>query len=223
MPSDCSSDLRKPSDDCAQNGGAAQPALSGKHEVQERRLWTAAAIGHQLPNDLPTVSMVMTGHDEAGLSHVLTTEPPMTAWHDSVDNGQMAFYSLYHTVGSPANTEQDYNLHARLMHDSPSGPPLVVTDGTVARMVDFAPGYTTVLHRSLSIDYGVVIEGSVDLVLDSGEVRNIERGGTIVQRGTMHAWRNPHPTNWARVFFVLVSALPRQYGGGHLEEDLGGL
>ena len=46
------------------------------------------------------------------------------------------------------------------------------------------------MHRTVSLDYGVVLEGEVELVLDSGETRLMKRGDVSVQRGTNHAWRN---------------------------------
>jgi quercetin dioxygenase-like cupin family protein len=144
-------------------------------------------------------------------------------WHDAVDNNQMAFYTLYHTTKVPTETTADLDTHIRLMDARTGGPPLVVNKGVVCRMVDFAPGYASVDHRSLSIDYGVVIEGKIELILDSGEVRTVERGGMTVQRGTMHQWRNPSQTEWARMFFVLVSAEQRRVGGMLMKEDLGGL
>ena len=46
------------------------------------------------------------------------------------------------------------------------------------------------MHRTMSLDYGVVLQGEVELLLDSGEVRLLAAGDVAVQRGTMHAWRN---------------------------------
>ena len=45
------------------------------------------------------------------------------------------------------------------------------------------------IHRTRSIDYVVVLEGEIDLLLDEGEVR-LRTGDVVVQRGTNHAWIN---------------------------------
>jgi mannose-6-phosphate isomerase-like protein (cupin superfamily) len=45
------------------------------------------------------------------------------------------------------------------------------------------------IHRTRSIDYVVVLEGEIDLLLDDGEVR-LRAGDVVVQRGTNHAWIN---------------------------------
>lgn len=45
------------------------------------------------------------------------------------------------------------------------------------------------MHATPSVDYGVVIEGRVVLVTETGEV-TLRPGDTVVQLGTRHAWRN---------------------------------
>lgn len=58
------------------------------------------------------------------------------------------------------------------------------------------------MHRTVSLDYGVVLEGEVILQLDSGERRQLVRGDIFVQRGTAHQWRNPSNTDPARLLLV---------------------
>ena len=78
------------------------------------------------------------------------------------------------------------------------------------------------MHRTISLDYGVVIEGEVELILDSGVTQILKRGDLTVQRGTNHAWRNPSQTQWARMLYVLQEALPLSINGRRLGEDYGG-
>ncbi len=58
------------------------------------------------------------------------------------------------------------------------------------------------MHRTESVDYGVVIEGELTLVLDTGEVQ-LRPGSVVVQRGTNHAWANRSGAP-CRMLFVLV-------------------
>lgn len=58
------------------------------------------------------------------------------------------------------------------------------------------------MHRTESIDYGIVIDGEMTLVLDDGEVL-LKRGSVVVQRGTNHAWAN-RSGRPCRMLFVLV-------------------
>ena len=63
---------------------------------------------------------------------------------------------------------------------------LWVTGAEVAR--GHAPRHPAI-HRTRSIDYVIVLEGEIDLLLDDGEVR-LSAGDVVVQRGTNHAWIN---------------------------------
>jgi uncharacterized cupin superfamily protein len=58
------------------------------------------------------------------------------------------------------------------------------------------------VHRTASVDYGIVLEGEITLVLDDSEV-TLRTGDMVVQRGTDHAWANRGSVT-ARVVFVLV-------------------
>ena len=58
------------------------------------------------------------------------------------------------------------------------------------------------MHRTESVDYGVVIEGEMTLVLDDSEVL-LKTGSVVVQRGTNHAWAN-RSGKPCRMLFVLV-------------------
>ncbi|MEA3063582.1 MAG: hypothetical protein QOJ27_10 [Sphingomonadales bacterium] len=66
------------------------------------------------------------------------------------------------------------------------------------------------MHRTETIDYGIVLEGELVLILDSGETL-VRAGDVIVQRGTNHAWANRSERN-ARIAFVLID--------GRFEEKL---
>ena len=58
------------------------------------------------------------------------------------------------------------------------------------------------MHRTESVDYGIVIEGEMTLVLDDSEVL-LQPGSVVVQRGTNHAWAN-RSGRPCRMLFVLV-------------------
>ena len=79
------------------------------------------------------------------------------------------------------------------------------------------------MHRTQSLDYGIILEGSVDMLLDSGERQSMKRGDVAVQRATMHQWINTSETEWARIMFVLQDCRPLTVAGKSLGEDLGGV
>lgn len=133
----------------------------------------------------------------------------------------MGFNVVYTTSEFPPslNSDTDIERHDKLLASGNLG--LVNGGGTVCRIVDFAPGFDCMMHRTQSLDYGVVLEGSIELVLDSGERQLMHRGDVAVQRATMHAWENPSKTEWARMLFVLQDCQKLVLNGQELREDLG--
>ena len=84
-------------------------------------------------------------------------------------------------------------------------------NGTVFRVVEFAPGVSPRVHRTDSIDYAVVISGEIDMELDDSIVR-LKAGDVLVQRGTIHNWVNPG-TEPCVIAFILIDAKPVEVGG----------
>jgi hypothetical protein len=58
------------------------------------------------------------------------------------------------------------------------------------------------MHRTETIDYGIVLDGEIVLVLDEGET-TVRAGDIVVQRGTNHGWANRSGRN-CRICFVLI-------------------
>jgi len=57
------------------------------------------------------------------------------------------------------------------------------------------------MHRTETIDYGIVLEGELVLIMD-GET-TVRAGDIVVQRGTNHGWANRSDKN-CRICFVLI-------------------
>lgn len=58
------------------------------------------------------------------------------------------------------------------------------------------------MHRTETIDYGIVMEGEIVLIMDEGETI-VRAGDIVVQRGTNHGWANRSNSN-CRICFVLI-------------------
>ena len=129
--------------------------------------------------------------------------------------------NVYTTSSMPANLndEIDIGLHQDTISSGQLG--LVKPNGTVCRFVDLAPGSTGLMHRTQSLDYGLVVEGNILMELDDGSVTAMTRGDVAVQRGTMHSWKNASETEWARMFFILQDCQPIVVCGQTLKEDIG--
>lgn len=172
---------------------------------------------------LPVVQRHITGHNQDGQAIFHSSQPG--AW---ANMGPSLDFNVVYTTSVPKpsmNDDKDISAHESVMDSGKLG--LVHPNGSVCRMVDFGPSTADahakpIMHRTESLDYGIVLEGEVECVLDSGEVRLMKRGDIAVQRGTMHAWRNASSTDWARIIFVLLAAEKVNVGGKELGADVEG-
>ena len=105
---------------------------------------------------------------------------------------------LWVTDESPARLTTDSDRAAR---DIGIPPPAL---GSIFRIVDFPPGTKGEMHRTKSIDYAVVLEGEIDMLLDDSEV-HLKAGDVLVQQATNHGWVNRGAAN-CRIAFVLIDA-----------------
>lgn len=135
-------------------------------------------------------------------------------------NNTVALDLVYTTSEFPAQLTREADIKAHETRVAKGGTGLAVSGGSVCRLVDFGPDNDPMMHRTKSLDYGVVLEGELEMILDSGEVRAMKRGDIAIQRGTMHAWKNPSKTQWARMMFVLLDCQPIETGGTALKEAL---
>ncbi|KAF1911317.1 hypothetical protein BDU57DRAFT_100471 [Ampelomyces quisqualis] len=169
---------------------------------------------------LPKIQRYITGHDKNGkaiFSKAFAEESKMKANDDG-----LAFALSFTTKGFPVDMEEDKDLdvYGEFLNSPPG---LVVSGGTVLRHVDIPPDTACTMHRTVSLDYGCVLEGEVELLLDSGEKRTMKRGDVAIQRGTMHQWINHSKTEWARMLFVLQESKPLSIAGEKLGEHLSGM
>ena len=173
-----------------------------------------------LDNQLPEISRFITDHDDAGKAIFTNKFEEKLPWQELPDGARFCLGFTTRTTPVDMNNESDL---ADYKHDLIEKPGIMIPDGTVLRLVDMQPGVTSPMHRTVSLDYGVVLEGEVELVLDSGEVRLMRRGDVAIQRGTNHAWRNASAEKWARMLYVLQEAKPVAIGDKELDEDYGGI
>ena len=93
---------------------------------------------------------------------------------------------------------------------------IAAPDGTVIRVMTIAPGHRSPMHRTQTLDYGVVLEGEIRLELDGRAFKTAHAGDVVVQRGTIHAWENVSDQP-CRIAFILIAAKPLRVGGTVLE------
>ncbi|TKA76936.1 hypothetical protein B0A55_03113 [Friedmanniomyces simplex] len=151
------------------------------------------------PTNLRPITRFITTHNAEGKSVLfkkLTERVPQT----EIQGGDAYFALPYVTEQFPVDMTDDKDLDS------------------YSKFLTSAPGLRSAPSRTL--DLGIVLEGEIELSLDSGETRRMLPGDQCIQRGTMHAWRNCSDTMWARMIFVLQASQPLVVGGEKLGEDL---
>lgn len=170
---------------------------------------------------------VVTGHDDLGNSIVLTDAPPERTQQVGGAAGP-TFFEIWNTRETPALIDRRSGeppesglvlapprngTRIRVLDIPPESPDIHNMDEATARAhfaevgqgsaSTYKPGAShPFMHRTESIDYGIVLEGEVVLILDKGET-TVRAGDIVVQRGTNHAWSN-RSGQVCRIAFVLI-------------------
>jgi mannose-6-phosphate isomerase-like protein (cupin superfamily) len=170
---------------------------------------------------------IVTGHDPDGRALVTQDAPPTRAVLVGGPGGP-TFYEVWSTRETPAVIDRASGEPAEdgLVLGPPEGgtrirvidfPPeddriRTLTQAEAAEKFGEMGGADAaragagaphpLMHRTETIDYGIVIEGELTLVLDTGET-TVGPGDIVIQRGTSHAWANRSGAN-CRVAFVLI-------------------
>ncbi|MDB5863594.1 MAG: Cupin 2, conserved barrel [Betaproteobacteria bacterium] len=181
------------------------------------------------------IRRVVTGHDASGKAVVLEDGPapavrtnPKRPGHISTD--------LWKTSASPVivrREEADPTAGPKQIHPPPHGTVFRISeiapetesirnmDPSQAKEVFKAMGNENAstfgqnqrhpfMHRTQTIDYAVVLEGEIVMLLDEEDV-HLKTGDVVIQRGTNHAWSN-RSDKPAKMLYVLID--------GEFEDEL---
>jgi mannose-6-phosphate isomerase-like protein (cupin superfamily) len=169
--------------------------------------------------ELKSTRRIVTGHDSQGKAVVLF-DSAMAAKQRGA-NGITLFWV---TSEFPVNAAGSADRAQTAIGVPPP------ENGTVFRIVDFAPamphaapvdhhqillamgidpatqGYArhANTHRTRTIDYAIVLEGEIDMLLDDSEI-HVKAGDMLVQQATNHAWVN-NGSKPCRIVFILIDA-----------------
>ena len=166
-------------------------------------------------SDPKPVRRIVTIDDERGASHAVVDAPSPDVRTDPARPGY-ASTRMWVTTASPPTIEKQYRdallLLPQMMVPPPLGslcrivtiPPDASWHGKVGtgevtaffqqmgapRASTFSPRAPhPYMQKTSTLDFCLILEGEVTLVLDSEEVA-LAAGDTVVQRGTNHAWSN---------------------------------
>jgi quercetin dioxygenase-like cupin family protein len=146
-----------------------------------------------------------------------------TPVYKTIPHTKSAFADLHQTPSIPANLSRqspnnDVVSTISLINDN-NFPATTPATGVRFCRTDTPPGGISPMHRTLSVDYATVIEGTIELILESGESKTLKAGDTIVQRATMHQWKNPSQTEWCRMTCVMMPIEEFVVNGKKLEQE----
>ena len=148
------------------------------------------------------VRRIVTGHDAEGRSIVIDDGIPP-------QNHPMQGPAVGADFVEIWSTPEAVPSLASLPDSEPTARPFTImpSTGHLIRIIDIYPphmgGQRTVMHRTRTLDYAVVIEGEIVLVLSDSEVV-LGPGEVVVQRGTDHAWENRSGAVTRMAFFHIA-------------------
>jgi mannose-6-phosphate isomerase-like protein (cupin superfamily) len=145
---------------------------------------------------------IVTGHTPDGKATV-SIEDTLTG---TSGRANVTVANIWTTEGFPVDNTGDQDQGKRQVGTT-------LDNGTVFRIVEFAPNSAPRVHRTDSVDYAVVMSGEIDMELESGsEPVHLKAGDVLVQRGTIHNWIN-RGTEPCAIAFILIHAKPVEVGG----------
>ena len=176
------------------------------------------------------IRRVVTGHDKSGKAIVISDGIAPVVKTNALRPGHRST-EIWRTSAMPvpiAKDEPDPTTSGpRTIHPVPQGTVIRIaeiapeTDAVrnltpeQARAVFGASGNETastygrggrhpMMHRTETIDYAVILEGELTLLLDDEDVQ-LKKGDVVIQRGTNHAWSNCSD-KICRILYVLIDA-----------------
>lgn len=174
------------------------------------------------------VRRIVTGHDDAGRAIIQTDGPADRVQRVGGAIGPL-FHEVWNTRATPAPIdaasgepfEGDIVLapprngtRIRVLDIPPEGDAIrnMTPEEAAAHFAEIGAGHASnaakegarhaLMHRTETIDYGIVIEGELVLIMDEGET-TVYPGDIVIQRGTNHGWANRSDRN-CRIVFVLI-------------------
>lgn len=171
---------------------------------------------------------IVTGHDAQGRSVIVEDRPPPRVARIGGEVGPW-FYEVWNTRESPVRIDpisteppeegiqlapprggtrirvldippederlRDLSPEAVRAHFAEVGAAEAASDGGRGSRHPF-------MHRTETIDYGIVLQGELTLILDDGETV-VREGDIVIQCGTNHGWANRSGRN-CRIAFILI-------------------
>jgi quercetin dioxygenase-like cupin family protein len=160
-------------------------SIAGPAKWRLRSRWAGARTKfEQIGKDaIVTLNLrrVVTGHDSQGRAVVTIDDYPTNRISNRPGHEAMVVWTTRET---PADISGDEDGAAWEV----TAPP--IPNGSIFRVIEYAPGVESRMHRTDTIDYAVILSGEIDMRLDGGQEVHLKAGDVLVQRATFHDWIN---------------------------------
>jgi mannose-6-phosphate isomerase-like protein (cupin superfamily) len=177
---------------------------------------------------VPSFRRVVTGHNASGKAVIIEDGPPTRVAHIGNETGPV-FYEVWNTSETPARIDRasleppedgiklappsngtrirvlDFPPESNTLHEMSPEDARALFAEVGAEYASSHDGVTSRhahMHRTQTIDYGIILEGEITLIMDEGET-TVKTGDIIIQRGTNHGWANRSGKN-CRIAFILI-------------------
>jgi mannose-6-phosphate isomerase-like protein (cupin superfamily) len=175
-----------------------------------------------------TFRRIVTGHDADNKAIIVSDAPPVLAQLIGGPGGP-TFFEVWNTTETPALIQTQpgeanqgklilpppkNGTRIRVIEFPPEGEEIRKLTGAdaVSKFKAMGDEHAStsseegaphpLMHRTQTVDYGIVLEGEITMILDRGET-TIKAGDIIIQNGTNHAWAN-RSGKPCRMAFVLI-------------------
>lgn len=175
-----------------------------------------------------TFRRIVTGHDANNKTIIVSDAAPVLTQLIGGSGGP-TFFEVWHTVETPAlihpqPDEMDETqlvlappkngTRIRVIEFPPEGEEIkkLTGAGAAEKFKSMGGEHAStsseegaphpLMHRTQTVDYGIVLEGEITMILDRGET-TIKAGDIVIQNGTNHAWAN-RSGKVCRMAFVLI-------------------
>jgi hypothetical protein len=171
---------------------------------------------------------IVTGHNAAGQAIIQDDGPPLRVQRIGGETGPV-FYEVWNTRATPAPIDRASGephedsivlappkggTRIRVLDIPPDDPDLaqMTPEQARAHFAEIGAGDASRhtgegsrhahFHRTETVDYGIVLDGEIVLIMDEGET-TCRTGDIIIQRGTNHGWAN-RSNRTCRIAFILI-------------------
>lgn len=157
-------------------------------------------------NRLPNPNRYITDNDIDGNSFFSTDFPASVEVGSDLGGGLQRLG--YQTEQSPVSLSNKKDIERYKTALQTQVPLVKLGGGANVWYNDIPPDAESPMHRTVSLDIIILLMGEVELTLSKDETRTIKPGDMVIQRSTLHKWRNPSKTQWARMVGIVSECQP---------------